>query len=349
MSGKKISALDPLVLPQAFGDTKIIGRGTKSYRADVLTPLPIPTLIGLSQSDSAPRGIISDDPTVWWDHVNMPLYINGSQSNWADVVYAPALKQLFAVAALNGGSNRNVIAASRDGRTYAGRWDDTNTVNNGIAWSPSLGMLCICASAGLSTTDRIITSTDGLIWTRRNLPTASISLTCIAWSPTLNLFCAMGSSNAVYTSPDGITWTQRTGPVSGGSWRRVLWAGGTHNKFYALDGNNVARSSDGITWAMTFVFSGNGRGLVFSDTLNTLVFTDANTNNFISHSTNGTTWNNHTVAGFWQDVAWSPRLGLFIAVGAKNMATSPDGVTWTLYTSSPIAGEFTFARLIATQ
>jgi hypothetical protein len=333
MSGKKINALDVLTLPLLQDDERVVGRGTKSYRTKVINP-------------------VSDDPLTWWEKVDMPVYINGTQSSWYDALYAPELKTLFAVAGLNGGSNRNVIAASRDGRKWAGRSDDSTAVHKGIAWAPSIPLLCIAGEAGSTTSARIRTSPDGYIWTERSLPTINQTLRCIAWSPTLSLFVAMGTSNSVFTSPDGVTWTSRTGPVGGGSWRRVIWCGGTVNKFYAMDGNNVASSSNGTTWsAVTFVFGGNGQGFAFSPTLNRLVFTDANSNNFISHSDNGTTWNNHTVGppGFWHDCAWSPLLGKFITIGGRNLAHSADGITWTLVTQSALPGNGSYTRLIATQ
>jgi hypothetical protein len=351
MSGLKIDALDPLPLPLQQTDRRIVGRGTKSYRDDVVNPVyPIPVLFGVTDSNSAARGQISDDPLTWWEQVNMPTYVNGSQSNWCDAVYADGLKTLFAVAGLNNGGNKNVIAASRDGRIWSGRADDLTAVHTGIAWAPSIPLLCVVGENGTTTSNRVRTSPDGYIWTERALPTINQTLRCVAWSPTQARFVAMGVSNQVFTSSDGITWTSRTGPVGGGSWRRVIWCGGTFNKFFACDGNNVASSADGITWsAVTFVFSGNLRGFTFSPTLNRLVATDANSNNFISHSDNGTVWNNHTVTGFWHDCAWSAKLGKFIAVGGSRLGHSADGITWTNLPQSALAANMSFTRLIATQ
>lgn len=54
-------------------------------------------------------------------------------------------------------------------------------------------------------------------------------------------------------------------------------------------------------------------------------------------STNGTAWTSRTITdSAWKDVAYSPSLGLFVAVsehtnGTNNrVATSPDGITWTV-------------------
>jgi hypothetical protein len=354
MPGFHIDALDILPLPVQTDDEAMVGRGSQTFRTPITSPLlPIPTLIGLTdQGPDQERCMISDDPLVWWELARMPRYPNGSASVWKDLVYVSALKQIFAVAGLNNGGNKNTIAASRDGRQWAGRGDDATAANNGIAWSPSLALLCVVGSSGTTTSNRVRTSPDGFTWTERALPTINIALNSVAWSPTLALFCAVGDTNTIFTSPDGITWTSRTGPTGGiGSFRRIIWAGGTLNKFVAFDGNRVGVSSDGINWgASNSAMSGNGRGLAFSPTLNVIVLTDANTNNLIVHSTNGTSFTNHTVTGSWHDVAWSPRLGLFIAVSNYRIATSPDGTTWTRYDQTPVAAAFTnWTRLIATQ
>lgn len=335
--GVKINALDPLSLPIRTTDNKIIGRGTQSFRTPVLTPDPLPILAAVV--DSGPpslRGMISWDPINFWEQVHLPVFANNSGSSWADLIYVDAYKELWAVAALNGGDNKNTIAVSKDGRNWSGRSSDETSVNNGIAYSPSLDLFVVCRGGGITTSDRIFTSNDhGRTWTTRTLSVASVDLRCVAWSPTLSLFCAMGVSNAVWTSPDGTNWTQRTGPTSGGTWRKILWAGGTHNRFYATDTNNLARSSDGTSWAMSAMgIGGNGKGLSFSEPLNTIVCSDASANNLIVHSTNGTSFTPHTVSGNWYDTCYSAELGLFIAYGLRRIATSPDGATWTIQPNS---------------
>jgi hypothetical protein len=356
MSGFHQNELDPLVLPLLQTDNRLIGRGTQTYRSLVNNPMqPVPVLMGMTDSNSTPRAQISDDPLTWWEPVDMPVYLNGSPSNWYDAVYAPELKTLFAVAGLNGGSAKNAIGASRDGRRWAGRGQDDTAIHKGIAWAPSIPLLCICGEAGSTTSNRIRTSPDGIIWTERALPTINQTLRCIAWSPTLGRFVTMGTSNAVFTSSDGVNWTSRTGPTgSNNSWRRVIWCGGTLNKFVAFDGNNTATSSDGITWAAAVGASmpGNGQGLAYDPVGNILVISDANSNSTINHSSNGgVTWNTHTVgsSAVWQDVVWSPLLGKFISVGTRSIAHSTNGSAWTVITQSAIAVSMAFTRLIATQ
>jgi hypothetical protein len=356
MSGLKIDELDLLTTPALLTDERLVGRGSETFRTPLRTAGAPPTILGVIDS-GFPRCSFTHDPLVWWDMAQMPQYVNGSESSWSDVIWVPSRQEFWAIAALNNGGNRNVIAVSKDGVRWSGRANDATTVNTGIAFAPTLGTsgrFCICRQAGSTTSNRIWTSDDGFTWTERALPTININgLACIAWSPALSLFVVMGSSNTVFTSPDGITWTSRTGPTSGGAWRRVLWAA-AHAKFYAFDGNSAAQSADGINWgAVSSVLPGNGRGWAFSESLGVLVATDANNNSTIKHSTNGTSWTSHTVTGtfhgIWQDVVWSEHEGKFIAVGGFQIAHSPDGNTWTVVSNSPFPQSSGVNRLCVTR
>jgi hypothetical protein len=83
MSGFHQNELDPLVLPLLQTDNRLIGRGTQTYRSLVNNPMqPVPVLMGMTDSNSTPRAQISDDPLTWWEPVDMPVYLNGSPSNW---------------------------------------------------------------------------------------------------------------------------------------------------------------------------------------------------------------------------------------------------------------------------
>jgi hypothetical protein len=120
----------------------------------------------------------------------------------------------------------------------------------------------------------------------------------IAWSPELNLFCAVGGSGGVATSPDGITWTARTASESN-SWYGVAWSPEL-NLFCAVSTsgtNRVMTSPDGITWTARSAAAANN----------------------------------------WISITWSPELLLFCAAaqtGTNRLMTSPDGITWTARGSS---------------
>jgi hypothetical protein len=161
----------------------------------------------------------------------------------------------------------------------------------------------------------------------------------IAWSPSLGLFCAVGSAGVIVTSPDGITWTPRT---SGTVYNLVgvCWAAGLG--LFVACGNDsggfnaeIRTSPDGITWTQRYTAANppalNG---VATNAAGTTVIAFGTTGLMLS-STNGTSWTSRT-SGFGTDIilqaTWNGTL--FVAVGGSGkISTSPDGITWTARTS----------------
>ena len=66
------------------------------------------------------------------------------------------------------------------------------------------------------------------------------------------------------------------------------------------------------------------------------------TTNRVATSPDGITWTGRAAqAGAWKSVAWSPSLGLLVAVGnLTSVMTSADGITWTLTTSAVAANDW---------
>ncbi len=164
-----------------------------------------------------------------------------------------------------------------------------------------------------------------------------------AWSPTLQLFAAVGWSgtNRIATSPDGINWTVRT--ITNRSWYGIVWAD-TLGLFVAVDSNNarVVTSSDGITWTITDVTGGLAAGhlkVAWSSALGLLAGVGGATTQRIATSADGTTWTPRTTPNSsYEDICWSPELGMFLAVGgggaaANGFMTSTNGTSWTGQTS----------------
>jgi hypothetical protein len=91
-----------------------------------------------------------------------------------------------------------------------------------VCWSPELRLFCAVATSG--STNRAMTSQDGITWTSRT--TVDNTFTYICWASELRLFCAVsttGNGNRVITSPDGITWTTRTS-VEDKNWQSICWS-----------------------------------------------------------------------------------------------------------------------------
>jgi hypothetical protein len=93
-------------------------------------------------------------------------------------------------------------------------------------------------------------------------------------------------------------------------------------------------SIDGITWVERTVPSGLYQGVCWSPDLNIFVAVGKTT---FMRSNNGIDWvSSAASARDWYSVCWSKELQLFAtvaAIGAPNILTSSDGITWTTRTA----------------
>lgn len=102
------------------------------------------------------------------------------------------------------------------------------------------------------------------------------------------------------------------------------------NNIYVAVGNKISTSKDGFKWVE--VLTNNYNSVCWSSKLNLFV---AVGNNFVSYSSNGTSWSDVNVADkSWKSVCWSDVLELFICVGTNASMYSSDGVTWTIKTTT---------------
>lgn len=252
------------------------------------------------------------------------------------IAYSPSL-DLFVTC-----GQASQISTSSNGYTWTTRTPPVSGMAyTRVVWSPALSIFCMCASSGVN--PRIATSPDGINWTARTASARGYQ--DIAWSNTLGLFCIVASDGAalgsIVTSPDGITWTDQTPPVTK-PWQGVVWA---FNKFYVMTwqtsgGNHVLSSSDGVNWAAetgATAFDIAYLKGTYSPELNRMVLIgDGPLNTSLRGAVyDGTTWTRIDLIeqNSWRDVFWSSSFGLFIAVGETGvyrMATSPDGINWTL-------------------
>jgi hypothetical protein len=139
----------------------------------------------------------------------------------------------------------------------------------------------------------------------------TVTATGVCWSPDLDLFVIVGSgTDDIATSPDGITWTGQGQywSIPGGQGTAVVWSSSLA-LFVAVgttyDGSeSIYTSPDGATW-----------------------------------TPRGNPWTPSTFVANDQCVAWDETAALFVAGaniedgGPGAIATSPDGVTWTLQTT----------------
>ena len=207
-----------------------------------------------------------------------------------------------------------------------------------------------------STTQHVMTSLDGVVWTIRYTPadTNSWNSVCYGTPGGVGLFVAVGynvaSYNLIMTSPDGITWTLRTSPVD------VVWSSvcygtpGGVGLFVAVGsygGTQIMTSPDGITWtlrtnAMIEYPTSVAWGTVNGVSQFMAVF-DSGTGNRSMSSLDGITWSLVATPADngWMSICYLPSgTGSFSAVassgtGNRVMTYSVNGgIAWMIRTSA---------------
>ena len=166
----------------------------------------------------------------WSDLANMWIYPMQRSP-------APGVKALFTSA--NGVS---WVARTTTPSDFQGHYS--------IAESPNI--IVVTSDNGTATevvAPNFFSSVNGFTWTARLNPTGR-EMRCVAWSPKLTRFIALGdstpaTSNAA-TSANGITWTAITVPSD--TYNDIIWD--THNEVFVAvaDSGRVITSSNGTTW-----------------------------------------------------------------------------------------------------
>jgi hypothetical protein len=301
------------------------------------------------------RSAWSDNPAASWAGTataNMPQWSNTSGSTWARAAYSPTLNMIVAIS--NGGENSyNGLATSGDGgNTWVARYHPSGTSNvwtfNDVCWCPGLALFVVVASAGPTSSSRVMTSPDGINWTTQTLPNTGVSLNGVACGSISgsDYIVAVGSSNAIYTSTDGVTWTSQTGPGTSKNWAAICWASG-QSKFVAIatgggGSNDEMYSSNGTSWSQTTCGPGWGyswTNIAYSADLDQMVVVGGNSA-IIVYSTAGsvTSWTQLTSVASLSDpfagICWSHDYSVWVACSpnGSTVITSPNSSTWTSQT-----------------
>lgn len=222
----------------------------------------------------------------------------------------------------------------------------TNSVDNNwysVCWSPDLQLFVAVAGVSTGTTNRAMTSSNGITWTTRTTP--NLPYTCVIWASELNIFVATanpGTANTsnIVISSNGTTWTDQTTPNS--DYTAVCWSPELSLLVAVANGGSASRvstSPNGTDWTARTPATANGwQSVCWSAELGLFVaVSNTGTGDRIMTSTNGTSWTSRTspADNDWESVCWSPDLGLFVAVsssGTSRVMTSSNGINWTLRT-----------------
>ena len=124
-------------------------------------------------------------------------------------------------------------------------------------------------------------STDGISWTQRSLPT-NASWSSVTVNQTTGVFVAISGdynySSIAASSTDGITWTTTTVPTSTSNYRMVYG-----NGIFVLTQQTNATASyttDGITWTTTNIINSSNK-LYSSDAMVALIYKSTNSSEVV--------------------------------------------------------------------
>ena len=329
----------------AYGNGKFVAVGysinystetyTKTYTNKIATSTDGVTWTAVTQS------VFGDD-----------AYING-------IVYGNGK---FVAYNYSKGNDNTKIATSTDGVTWTSA--DVNNIFNineiqivfGNGKFVAVGYSYSINYSTYTSTQKIATSTDGVIWTTADVSSifSSYYINSINSISYCNgKFFAVGSySNTpkILTSTDGITWTAVTQSVFGDDdyIHGIVYGNG---KFFAVGrGRKMATSTDGVTWTASGFIScegideivyGNGKFVAVGTSY------DRSPETFtakMATSTDGITWTEVDIGNLFNCVITDKGTtysgsyisaivyggGKFVAGGGDGViATSTDGIKWT--------------------
>lgn len=168
-------------------------------------------------------------------------------------------------------------------------------------------------------------STDTITWTQSGT-TATTAMHEVIWAEDYSTYVAVGNGS-VFVSPDGVNWTPQ---YSGGVNFSDVVASPSVIVAVGNDGH-VVYSYDAYNWNLVGLHatSADLRAVAWSGS----EFVAIAPGGLVITSTNGTFWTLHDtgiITGF-NELIWSDVLSKFIATGSNQVATSTDGIAWSVF------------------
>ena len=196
--------------------------------------------VGMSQSNIY---FLNNDNNFNWDYL--------SYKNFRFTKYFPELNLFVGIDHINQQSG-----TSTDGINWSiSDWDpwvfSTLEVLFMIYSSELNLFVALSANTDYKRSGQIITSTDGINWTKRYEGGDDDYIESITYSPELNLFVAGGKNSNMYTSTDGINWTKYQLTIFSQYPLPSIESIAYYSElklFVALGGEAIITSTDGTNW-----------------------------------------------------------------------------------------------------
>jgi hypothetical protein len=298
----------PSLNPYSNGDLAVITLTLRNLEMGIMRWNAIawsPELRIFTVGSYTGTGVMTSRDGITWTSHNQ---LNGETRN--SIVWSSQLK-LF-VAVLGGGS----VATSSDGINWTFRGlGFSNAAWYSVCWAAELGIFVAVGLVG--TNNRVMTSTDGINWTRgTNIPQSD--WLNVVWSPELKIFVAVsvGTANYAMTSSNGINWTMQTNSLFNYEWRSLCWSPQL-GIFVALGQQKILISNNGINWNFYSSTTTIGENSIcWSPELG--LFFSTGGGGQLATSSNGINWTTRTSSGYgYNSICWSPELGMFVAVSTQ--------------------------------
>jgi hypothetical protein len=190
-------------------------------------------------------------------------------------------------------------------------------------------------------TNNVLTSPDGVTWTRRTDFTTKFSgrqIYGLAFGGSTYVVCGTvsGSAPTVGTSTDaGVTWTLQTGPAWGTG--KIAYAAAWNGTTFLICGtsNNAATSTDGVTWTnqtgLATAAGASGTSL-YAAVLGTKFYVVVTgTGGGVAQSSDGVTWSHSTAFTPTRIISGGGKL-LASSSSVSTIWISSDGTNWTSLT-----------------
>jgi hypothetical protein len=222
-----------------------IGVGTASIRSNTLL-YANGRYVGLNVPGNATDAQYSDDGGATW----VPTTIPTSQFIW-DGLYDGTL---FVAC----GNNGTIITSSNGANWGLSSTGVTDQAFRIIYHAGRYVVVGVSSPGGFpsTSTGTIYTSTDLITWVAvsSSIPTTNAYLG-VTYSPSLNMYLAVGEQGMMATSSNGVNWgdCSQPSPIYGTSLSSVAW-NSTDMYFAACDfGGYIYNSPDGINWTLNTI------------------------------------------------------------------------------------------------
>jgi hypothetical protein len=222
-----------------------------------------------------------------------------------------------------------------------GTWATSSPVGNNDNWRAVTYGAGRFVAVGISATDNVMTSTDGVTWATTSAAANNDTWLDVTYGN--GRFVAVGSStnpsrDVVMYSTDGLTWSTTTAAGDNDRWHSVTYGNGVFVAVGSL-GDRVMTSTDGVTWATTTAAGNNDdwQSVTYGNGVFVAVGSGGDR---VMYSTTSTSWFTRFVAGnddSWSSIAFGNNR--FVAVGSTSdrVMYSDDGVIWTPVASTTAA------------